>query len=219
MAEIEKMMNWIDISVPVKSGMAHWPGDIDVSVERVSSMAEGEVCNLSCLHMSAHTGTHMDAPLHFVDGAISIDQMPLDATVGVARVIEIAGPQAIGRAELEPFDVEPGERLIIKTSNTARCWETDEFVTDFVYLSEAGAKYLVDRKVRCVGVDYLSVAGFYQDTVETHVALLGAGIWIMEGLDLRRVAPGHYDLICLPLKLLGADGAPARAILRPIAQS
>ncbi len=212
-------MNWIDVSVPVKTGMAHWPGDIDVSVEPVSRMADGEQCNLSRIHMSAHTGTHMDAPLHFVDGAVSIDRMPLDATLGVARVIEIAATEAIGRAELEPFAIESGERLIIKTANSARCWETDEFITNFIYISEEAAKYLVERKVRSVGVDYLSVAGFYKDTVETHVVLLGAGIWIMEGLDLRRIAPGHYDLICLPLKLLGADGAPARAILRPIAQS
>jgi arylformamidase len=217
-AEIEKMMNWIDVSVPVKSGMAHWPGDIDVSVERVSSMADGEQCNLSRLQMSAHTGTHMDAPLHFVDGAISIDQMPLDATIGVARVIEIGVMEAIGRAELEPFAIEPGERLLIKTANSARCWETDEFIKDFVYISEDGAKYLVEREVRSVGVDYLSVAGFYKDTAETHVALLGAGVWIIEGLDLRGILPGLYDLICLPLKLLGADGAPARAILRPLTQ-
>jgi arylformamidase len=208
------MNPWVDVSVPVKSGMAHWPGDIDVSVARVSTMACGAQYNLSQLHMSAHTGTHMDAPLHFVDGAISIDQIPFEATVGMARVIEIDVPEAIGRAELERFDIEPGERLIIKTANSARCWETDQFVEDFVYISEEGAKYLVERKIRCVGVDYLSVAGFYKDTVETHVALLGAGIWIMEGLDLRRIQPGRYDLICLPLKLLGAEGAPARAILR-----
>jgi arylformamidase len=212
------MMSWIDVSVSVKSGMAHWPGDIDVSVERVSSMADGEQCNLSRLRMSTHTGTHMDAPLHFVDGAISIDQMPLDATVGVARVIEIGVTDRIGRAELEPLAIEHGERLIIKTANSARCWEVDEFIQDFVYISEEGAKYLVERKVRSVGVDYLSVAGFYKDTVETHVALLEAGIWIMEGLDLRGIVPGHYDLICLPLKILGAEGAPARAILRPAAQ-
>jgi arylformamidase len=213
------MSHWIDISVPVKSGMAHWPGDIDVAVTRVSSIAAGEVCNLSRLHMSAHTGTHMDAPLHFVDKANSIDQMPLDATIGPARVIEIGVPHAVNRADLEPFDIQPGERLIVKTHNSARCWETDDFVEDFVYISEEGAKYLVDRKIRSIGVDYLSVAGFFKDTVETHVALLSAGIWIVEGLDLRQIQPGRYDLICLPLKLLGADGAPARAVLRPLAQS
>jgi arylformamidase len=217
-AEIETMMNWIDVSVPVKSGMAHWPGDIDVSVERVSSMAAGEQCNLSRLEMSAHTGTHMDAPLHFVDGGVSIDQMPLDATIGVARVIEIAVTKAIGSAELEPFAIEAGERLIIKTANSGRCWETDEFIKDFVYISEDGAKYLVERKVRCVGVDYLSLAGLYNDKAETQVALHRAGVWIINVLDLRGISPGLYDLICLPLKLLGADGAPARAILKPLAQ-
>jgi arylformamidase len=208
------MSEWLDVTVNVKTGMAHWPGDIDVSVARVSNMAEGALYNLSRLHMSAHTGTHMDAPLHFVDGAASIDQIPLDATVGPARVIEIDAAESIGRADLEPFEIEPGERLIVKTRNTPRCWETDEFLKDFVYISEDGAQYLVERKIRAIGVDYLSVAGFYKDTVETHVALLGAGIWIVEGLDLRKIAPGRYDLICLPLKLLGAEGAPARAILR-----
>jgi len=211
---MQEVSRWIDISVPVKSGMAHWPGDIDVSVTRVSSMAEGAEYNLSQLHMSAHTGTHMDAPLHFVDQAISIDKMPLDATVGPARVIEIDAMESIGRADLEPFEIEPGERLLIKTRNTSRCWETDEFFKDFVYISEDGARYVAERRIRSLGVDYLSVAGFFKDTVETHVALLLAGIWIIEGLDLRGVEPGRYDLICLPLKLLGADGAPARAILR-----
>jgi arylformamidase len=216
MAQNEKMSKWIDVTVPVKTGMAHWPGDIDVSVSQVSSMAAGDLCNLTRLHMSAHTGTHMDAPLHFVDGAISIDQLPLEATVGVARVIEIAVPEAIGRTDLEPHNIRPGERILIKTPNSSRCWETDEFVTDFVYISEDGAKYLVERQVVTVGVDYLSVAGFYKDLVETHVVLLGAGIWLIEGLDLRGIEPGNYDLICLPLKLLGAEGAPARACLRTI---
>jgi arylformamidase len=210
------MSDWIDVSVPVKTGMAHWPGDIDVSVERVGRIAEGAECNLSNLHMSAHTGTHMDAPLHFVDGAPSIDEMPIDATVGVARVIEIDAREAISRIDLEPFDLEPGERIIIKTLNSARCWETEEFVKDFVYISQDGARYLVERGVRSLGVDYLSVAGFFKETAETHAALLQAGIWVIEGLDLRCVEPGRYDLICLPLKLQGAEGAPARALLRSI---
>jgi arylformamidase len=208
-------MSWIDISVPVKTGMAHWPGDIDVSVERVSNMAEGAECNLSRLHMSAHTGTHMDAPLHFVDGARSIDQMPIDATVGPARVLEISAQRSIGRVDLEPHGIQPGERILLKTSNSARCWETDSFVENFVYIDQEGARYLVERRVRAVGIDYLSVAGFINDTVETHVILLQAGIWLIEGLDLRQIQPGSYELICLPLKLLGAEGAPARAALRP----
>jgi arylformamidase len=211
------MNKWIDVTVDLKSGMAHWPGDIDVSVQQVQRISEGAVCNLTRLHMSAHTGTHMDAPLHFVDGAISIDQMPLEATIGPARVLEFDVPEAIGPEDFAPFNIQPGERILLKTRNTARCWETDEFVKDFVYISEAGAKYLVDRGVMTVGIDYLSVAGFFKDTVETHVALLAAGIWVIEGLDLRKIAPGNYDLICLPLRRLGAEGAPARAVLRPIA--
>jgi arylformamidase len=207
---------WIDVSVPLKSGMAHWPGDIEVAVTRVSSIAEGEICNLSRLHMSAHTGTHMDAPLHFVDGAMSIDQLPFDATIGPARVIEINSPVSISRDDLVPFAPEAGERLILKTKNSLRCWEIHEFVEDFVYISADAANYLAERKIRTIGVDYLSVGGFHRDTVETHVALLDAGIWIIEGLDLRNVPPGCYELICLPMKLLGCDGAPSRAILKAL---
>jgi arylformamidase len=210
------MNNWIDISVPLRTGMVHWPGDIDVSAERVASMADGSPCNLTCLHMSAHTGTHMDAPLHFVDGARSIDQIPLDVTVGPARIIEIADPVAIRRAELERHDIQPGERLLFKTANSARCWGSDRFYEDFIYIAEDAALFLAERQVRSVGVDYLSVGGFSQDMVETHVALLGAGIWVMEGLDLSKAPPGLCELICLPLKIIGSDGSPARAILRPV---
>jgi arylformamidase len=209
------MSKWIDISVPVRTGMAHWPGDIDVTVARVNSIRQGHVCNLSRISMSAHTGTHMDAPLHFVDNAQSIDELPLDATVGLARVIEIHDPVAIHREELERHNIQAGERLLFKTSSSNRCWQTDKFVEDFVYIAEDGAKYLAEKKVLSVGVDYLSVGGFFKDSLETHVALLGAGIWVMEGLNLSGIAGGTYELVCLPLKLIGADGAPARAILKP----
>jgi arylformamidase len=158
----------------------------------------------------------MDAPLHFVDGAQSIDMMPIDATVGFARIIEIHDQVAIRRAELEQHNVRPGERILFKTGNSSRCWNSDHFVEDFVYIAQDAAKYLAERRVLSIGVDYLSVGGFQKDMVETHVALLEHGIWLMEGLDLRAVEPGRYELVCLPLKLLGADGAPARAILRPL---
>jgi arylformamidase len=158
----------------------------------------------------------MDAPLHFVDGARSIDQIPLDATVGPARIIEIADPVAIRRAELELHDIQPGERLLFKTANSGRCWGSDCFYEDFTYIAEDAALFLAERQVRSVGIDYLSVGGFSQDMVETHVALLGAGIWVIEGLDLSKAPPGPCELICLPLKIIGSDGSPARAILRPV---
>ncbi len=208
------MNEWFDISTPLRNGMVHWPGDIDVSVAQVSRISQGDICNLTMLSMSAHTGTHMDAPLHFVDGALGIEAMPIAATVGVARVIAIEHREVIGRAELERHRPEAGERLLVKTLNSSRCWQTDAFIEDFVYIDEDGAKYLAACGIQTVGVDYLSVGGFAKDSVETHVALLGAGIWVIEGLQLASVEPGRYELVCLPLKLMGADGAPARAVLR-----
>jgi arylformamidase len=205
---------WIDISVPVRTNMAHWPGDPDVRIERTQSIARGAPCNVSKLTMSAHTGTHMDAALHFVPGGTPLDAMPLSATIGPARVLEIRAAEAVHVAELHGQRIRRGERVLLKTRNSARCWEQDEFVEDFVYIAEDAAQYLAARRVRTVGVDYLSVGGYRRDGYETHVALLRAGIWIIEGLNLSGVRAGSYELICLPLRMEGADGGPARAILR-----
>jgi arylformamidase len=129
--------------------------------------------------------------------------------------VAVDDPVAIRRDFVEAIDPQPGERLLFRTTNSERCWVTDDFDEDFVYIDRHAAALLADRRIRCVGVDYLSVGGFHADGVATHHALLGAGIWIIEGLDLRQAPPGDYDLVCLPLKLVDADGAPARAILRP----
>ena len=205
---------WIDVSVPLRSGMVHWPDNPPVRIERMLDMERGDAANVSLISLGAHTGTHMDAPVHFVRGGEGMDRMPLDATVGRARVVGIQDPTSIKPDELRPLGLAPGERVLFKTLNSARVWQTDEFVEDFVYVSQEAARYLVECGVRTVGVDYLSVGGFHKDGVETHEALLGAGIWVIEGLDLSEVEPGEYELICLPLKVQGSDGAPARAILR-----
>lgn len=205
---------WIDISVPVREGMPLWPGDPGLSFERVMDQNNGDVCTLTRAGMSAHTGTHMDAPLHFVGNSATIDQMPIDATVGPARVIRIQDGTAIHRAELEPHAIQPGERILFRTANSDLDWGNLPFNEDFIFIARDAAEYLADCGVRSVGVDYLSVGGFSQDSVETHLALLGKGIWVMEGLVLGCVEPGAYDLVCLPLKWVGAEGAPARAILR-----
>ncbi len=167
--------------------------------------------------MGVHTGTHMDAPRHFIEDAPTIDRMPLDATVGPARVIQIRDHKCIGRDELEEHAIKAHERVLFKTANSDRLWNKDEFDEDFIFIDETGAEYLVECGVRLVGVDYLSVGGFREDAVETHLALLGAGIWVIEGLNLSSVEPGAYELVCLPLKLVEAEGAPARAILRSVA--
>jgi len=213
--EEETIAPWIDISVPIYSGMAHWPDNPVVRIERMQDMARGDAANVSKIEMGAHTGTHMDAPRHFLADGGGIDEMPLDATLGLARVIRIDHPHAILPAELEGHNLQPGERVLFRTQNSERCWNTDQFVDDFVYISAAAAHFLVDRQVRTVGVDYLSVGGYVYDGVETHQILLGAGLWVIEGLNLAAVEPGVCELICLPLRIAGADGAPARAILRP----
>ncbi|HEY7355900.1 MAG TPA: cyclase family protein [Ktedonobacterales bacterium] len=207
---------WIDVSVSLHSGMAHWPDNPPVQIARMLDMERGDVCNVSTLSMGSHTGTHMDAPVHFVRGSKGIDDMPLEATIGPARIIEIHDAASIKPDELRSQAIQRGERVLFKTRNSARCWTTDDFIEDFVYISREAARYLAGLGVQTVGVDYLSVGGFTRDGPETHRALLEAGIWIIEGLNLSQVAAGAYDLICLPLKIAHSDGAPARAILRKL---
>lgn len=207
---------WIDISVSVHQGLVHWPGDPEFEAHLVSSLERNDPCNVTRISTSVHIGTHMDSPAHFLDGGAGIDQAPIDATIGQCRVIEISDPVAIRPGELEPYGLEADERILFKTRNSERLWSQPEFVEDFVYVSKEAAQFLVDRQVRTVGIDYLSVGGFFRDGVETHRILLGAGIWIIEGLNLSVVEPGRYELVCLPVKLLGSDGAPARAVLRPV---
>ncbi len=204
----------MDISVPVRNGMVHWPGDPPFQIERAMDQEKGDVATVSRMALRVHTGTHMDAPLHFIPGAPSIDSMPLDATVGPARVIGIGDRQSIKREELVSQGIAAGERILFKTVNSDHSWDSDQFDEDFVFISQDGARFLAERGVRTVGVDYLSVGGYRQDGPETHEALLGAGIWIIEGLNLKGVEPGAYELVCLPMRLMGAEGAPARAILR-----
>jgi arylformamidase len=205
---------WIDISVSLRSGMVHWPDNPPVKIERMKDMDKGAVCNVSVMSLGAHTGTHMDAPLHFFKNGKSLDKLPLEATIGPARVVEIKDREMVRPDELRAHNLRRGERILFKTRNSSRCWKTDAFVENFVYISREAARHLVDRGIRTIGVDYLSVGGFRRDGLETHRILLGAEVWIIEGINLSKVKPGNYELVCLPLKVLGGDGAPARALLR-----
>jgi len=205
---------WIDISVPLYSGMVHWPDNPEVKIDRMLDMDCGAHCNVSTLSMGSHTGTHMDAPLHFINKAIGMDKMPLDATIGPARVIEIRNPVCITPEELKPHKLKRGERVLFKTANSRKSWKTSAFDEHFVYINKEAGQLMAKLKIRTVGVDYLSVGGYKKDGRETHQAILGGGIWIIEGLNLSKVKPGRYELVCLPLKMLNGDGAPARAILR-----
>lgn len=212
--DVDAAEPWIDISVPLYSGMVHWPDNPPVKVERMLDMEAGHACNVSKMSLGVHTGTHVDAPRHFMRDGIGVHLAPLNALIGPARVIEIADPRAVSADELRQHAIGAGERILFKTLNSDRCWQTDDFIEDFVYVSQAAARYLAAVGVRVVGVDYLSVGGYTVDGPETHRALLSAGIWIIEGLNLAGVRPGDYELICLPLKIVQGDGAPARAVLR-----
>jgi arylformamidase len=206
---------WIDVSVPVRPGMVHWPGDPEVRLERRMSIAKGEEANLTRIEMSAHTGTHMDAPLHFFDEDPGIEALPLEIVLGPARVVRIEGEEPIDRGQLEGLDIRSGERILFRTANSDRPWWERDFDSAYANVSLEAAELLGEVGVALVGVDYLSVGGYRNENAETHRALLGAGAWIVEGLDLSEVEPGHYELICLPIKLVDSDGAPARALLRP----
>lgn len=207
---------WIDVSVPLRNGMVHWPDNPPVQIERMLDIESGDVANVSKLAMGSHTGTHMDAPLHFIRMGKGLEEMPLTATIGRARVIEVHDPESVKPEDLRPHEIRRGERILLKTRNSAQCWQTDAFVEDFVYISQEAARYLASCGIQTVGIDYLSVGGFWRDGVETHQALLEAEIWVIEGLNLAEVEPGEYELICLPLKVERGDGAPARAVLRAV---
>ena len=200
--------DWIDVSVTVRHGMPHWPDNPPIVLERVMDLRRGDDCNVSHLAMGVHSGTHMDAPVHFIHHGAGLDEMPLAATMGEARVIQIDDPREITADELRAHNVQAGERVLFRTSNSARCWQAGSFVEDFVYITEPAAEHLAATRVQTVGVDYLSVGGYHADGAKIHRTLLEAGIWIIEGLDLSPVTAGRYEMICLPVKLHGSDGAP-----------
>lgn len=210
----DNVTKWIDISLPIRNGMVHWPGDPPVQIERVMDLELGDSHVLSKLSLGSHTGTHIDAPLHFIKGGMSVSEMPLNVTNGRARVIGISDKERINIWEITGQNIRKGQRVLFKTRNSTLLWNSDKFDENFVFMSEEAARFLVDCRVDLVGVDYLSVGGFKKNGAEIHRILLEAGIWIIEGLNLSGVIPGEYELICLPLKITGGDAAPARAALK-----
>ncbi len=211
---------WIDVTVPLESGMVVWPGDPEVRVAPWYAMARGDPCNLSALSFGSHAGTHVDAPIHYLESGRSVDGLPLDAAIGKARVVAVHDRRVITLAELEPLRVRAGERLLFRTANSDRARGRRVFDKSYVHLSPEAARFLASRRVRTVGVDGPSV-GPYDDGggVDVHRALLGAGVLIIEGLDLSGIRPGPHRLVCLPLKVAGGDGSPARVVLKPLARA
>ena len=208
-------MKIYDISLPISPELPVWPGDPQVVLEKVSSMDAGAHDNVSRLACGVHVGTHVDAPHHFLNDHRTVESLSLDILVGPACVVQIPEDVAVIDAQvLDHTAILPGtERLLLKTRNSNH-WKRGEngFDTGFVGVSADGAEWLVQHDLKLVGIDYLSVAPYHQ-SIPTHRALLTAGIVIIEGLDLSAVASGTYSLYCLPLKLVGSDGAPARTIL------
>jgi arylformamidase len=205
-------MKLIDVSVPLDRDLPLYPGNTPFVLEPIKRIARGDSSNVSALHMSVHAGTHVDAPRHFFDAGAGAEGLALELLLGRTRVVEIPA-RAIGPGELAAHDLSEDVRVLIKTHNS-RLWNSPDFHPDYVGVTESGARYLVDHGVKVVGVDYLSVEQFKQPGAPAHRVLLGAGIIVIEGLNLLDVEPGLYEMLCLPLRVVGADGAPARVVLR-----
>jgi arylformamidase len=208
------MMQTYDISLSISPDLPTWPGDPPVLLERVDKIEEGANNNVSRIDMSVHTGTHVDAPFHFLPEGKTIEQLRLSQLTGRVYVLHLLDVDLITAEVLVRAQIPPRTRRVLFRTRNSEYWSRREksFQTDFVALNPEGAHYLVQRGVKLVGVDYLSVAPYKQSKL-THEILLKAGVVIVEGLDLSEVSQGRYTLFCLPLKLVGSDGAPARAIL------
>lgn len=205
----------IDISVPIQSGMPVWPGSVGLQLTQINSIKTGHSSNDTQLHCDVHLGTHVDAPWHFVDDGITVEQLPLDTLIGRAMVVYLPKADAITEDDLSSLNLPfRTERLLLRTQNS-ELWkaEVKEFKKNFVALTADAAQWIVNNGLHLIGVDYLSVQR-YGDSPRTHQILLKAGVVILEGLNLAGVEPGAYELICLPICLVGAEGAPARAVLR-----
>ncbi len=207
------MRRLYDISLPIESGGLVYPGNPPIQIALQQAIAAGASANVSNIAMGSHTGTHVDAPRHFFDDGAGADTLPLDVLMGPALLVAMdPDVMAVTAERLEPYDLTHVSRVLIRTRNSG-VLRDPEFHRDFTYLSPDGAEHLVANGVRLVGVDYLSVEQFHSGHHQTHRTLLGRGVVIIEGLDLSEPPPGMYDLRCLPLRLVGLDGAPARAVL------
>lgn len=224
-AEHDRALGFIDLTVPVQAGLPAW--ERTTGLRRnwralSQSIAEGDVVNQSHLNLDAHTGTHIDAPLHFLQGGDSVDQLPLSSLVGPALIVDVPDGTNVTAEALEALGVPEGaERLLFRTENTRRgLMARTPFASDYVGLDSSAARWLAKNRpeVVLVGVDYLSI-GMLDDIIEAHKELFRKGTVVVEGLNLTSVPTGTHHLTCLPLRLVGSDGSPARCILTPLAAS
>jgi arylformamidase len=217
---ITTILRWMkihDVSLVLRPEMITWPGEPAPRIEPLKRISKGDGNNVSIVTLGDHTGTHVDPPLHFIEGGNTVDKLPLDALVGRCRVLEFNGPGHVSGAWLDSAKIPDGtQRLLFKTPNSARWGDpTATFTRDFTTINASAAKWCVDHGVKLVGIDYLSIEpqGPEKEGYPVHNTLLGAAVVIIEGLDLRGVAAGQYELVCAPIKLLDGDGAPARVLL------
>ena len=196
-----------DISVPIRPGMIVYPGDPEVQIELWESIAKGETANVSRMDFGLHTGTHVDAPVHFLQVESGVDGIPLEALLGPVEVVDATAATELDEPALRAVLPERAERVILKTRNSA-LWNEEGFSEAMLRLDAGAARVVVARGIRTIGIDYLSIGDS-----EAHRILLRAGVVPLEGLDLRAVDPGSYELVALPIKVAGADGAPVRAVL------
>jgi arylformamidase len=209
-------MSLIDLTIPIYEGMPVWPGDPSPRISYMRSFEAGDHNNVSEATIGLHTGTHMDAPKHFLRGAGGMETLSLDTLIGPARVIEIENSERVEAEELREKNIEGATRFLIKTRNSASKWWEKPFNSDFCHMTEEAARLLLDAGMKLLGVDCLSVDGYAADAAPVHNLLLPAGVVLLEGLNLSEVAPGGYELFALPALFEGRDGAPARVVLRTL---
>lgn len=204
-----------DVSLTIYPGMPVWPGQPQVAMDTIRSITQGDLTNVLFLHTSTHATTHVDAPRHFIAGALGIDDIGPEVLLGPARLLQLPEVHHIDRNLLAALELKGVERLLLGTRNSALL-KRKQFEQDYAFISEDAARYLVDIGIKLVGIDYLSVDQYQNENRPAHYILLGAGVVIVETLDVTGVPPGDYELLCLPLKIKGGDGAPARVFLREI---
>lgn len=204
-----------DITVPLSATLTVYPGDPTVNITPVTRLAKGDVANISHLALGSHSGTHLDVPRHFFAQGDSLDRLDLNTLIGPVRVVAVRGQHPITVDVLQTLELGTAQRILFKTRNS-HLWERPDFHPDYIALTASAAHYLVARGVKLVGIDYLSVDAYEANDFPVHRILLGANVLILEGLDLRAVPAGDYELIALPLRVQDGDGAPARVILRQL---
>jgi arylformamidase len=213
MDRVDRAPRFLDVSVRLGPGTPTYPGNPEFALDPIKRISGGGSSNVSKLTMGTHSGTHVDAPLHFFDGGAGADELPLELLIGRTRVVQLSRRGGISREDLSGAGLREELRVLLKTQNSG-FWTSPDFRTDYTHLDESGARYLVEQGVKVVGIDYLSIEQFKKPGAPAHHVLLSQGVIVIEGLNLAGAEPGVYEMYCLPLPVAGGDGAPARVVLK-----